>query len=342
MRTESNEKRTEKRVEIRAEIRKSEFAVRDRAMGVSGLRVDFELPRRRVEVLRDLSVSFSPGKILGIIGESGSGKSVLGMAMLGILPPYARVSGTFFFEGRTFSYKSREQHALLGKELGFIPQSPQEALNPSRTVKKQLYEALAVKYEKKEWKRRAQDLLSNMGFSDPGKILKSYPYELSGGMQQRVLSAISVCCEPKWIIADEPTKGLDQKMCDRVADTLIRLRNMGVEGMIVITHDIHFAQRICDEVLVMYEGTVTERGESVLTNPRHPYTQALIESMPDRSLTPIADADPEVGIQAMGGCVFAPRCPKRFARCMEERPSPISDEDGEIACFLYHGAGGTR
>lgn len=301
------------------------------SIGVEHLKIDFVLPDRRVEVLHDLSVSFPKKKITGIIGESGSGKSVLGMAMLGILPPYAQVSGDFFFEEMDFGYRSKEQQSLLGKQLGFIPQSPQEALNPSRKIKKQLYEALSVKYKKAEIGEKAEKILQSMGFADPKKILESYPYELSGGMQQRALSAISVCCEPKWIIADEPTKGLDKELCDQVAETFVRLQDLGVEGMIVITHDINLAEKICDEILVMYSGRVLERGSRVLQNPKHPYTRALIDSMPEHSLEPIQDADTSVG----AGCIFAPRCPKRTERCFEEMPPLVKTEDGSVECFLY-------
>lgn len=301
------------------------------SIGVEHLKIDFVLPNRRVKVLHDLSVSFPKKKITGIIGESGSGKSVLGMAMLGILPPYAQVNGDFFFEEMHFGYRSKEQQSLLGKQLGFIPQSPQEALNPSRKIKKQLYEALSVKYKKAEIGEKAEKILQSMGFADPKKILESYPYELSGGMQQRALSAISVCCEPKWIIADEPTKGLDKELCDQVAETFVRLQDLGVEGMIVITHDINLAEKICDEILVMYSGRVLERGSRVLQNPKHPYTRALIDSMPEHSLEPIQDADTSVG----AGCIFAPRCPKRTERCFEEMPPLVKTEDGSVECFLY-------
>lgn len=260
-----------------------------KGIGVHHLSVDFVLSDRRIQVLSDLSVSFAKNKITGIIGESGSGKSVLGMAMLGILPPYAEVKGDFFFEGSKFLYQSGEQRGLPGKYLGLIPQNPEQALNPSRKIKKQLYEALSVKYKKCIIVSKAENILRRMGFSDPKKILNSYPYELSGGMQQRVLSAISVCCEPKWIIADEPTKGLDPGLCTQVADTLVQLKNFGVEGIIVITHDIHLAETICDEILVMYRGRVVERGENVIQSPQHPYTIALFDSMPERLLKPIPD-----------------------------------------------------
>lgn len=303
-------------------------------LGVKNLRIGFRLPDRHVEVIENLSVSFSKNKITGIIGESGSGKSVLGMAMLGILPPYAEVSGDFFFEEKRYGYQSKEQKALLGRDLGFIPQSPEEALNPSRKIKKQLYEALAVKYKGRDIPGRAEDILRKMGFSNPKKICNSYPYELSGGMQQRALSAISVCCEPKWIIADEPTKGLDHALCARTAETLIQLKEFGVEGMIVITHDIHLAETICDEILVMYGGRILERGNQVLSSPRHPYTRALLESMPDRSMKPIPEPDSDYKTDSgiLSPCPFFPRCTERSSRCMNER---LWSSESGVECVLY-------
>ena len=301
------------------------------SIGVNELKVDFVLPDRQVEVLHNFSVSFSKNKITGIIGESGSGKSVLGMAMLGILPPYAKVDRNFFFEDLYFKYKSKQQKLLLGKSLGYIPQSPQEALNPSRKIKKQLYEALSVKYKKNEFKQRAYSILEYMGFDNPNKIMNSYSYELSGGMQQRVLSAISVCCKPKWIIADEPTKGLDKELCNQVADTFVNLQEFGVEGMVVITHDINLAEKICDEILVMYGGRILERGEKVLKNPKHPYTKALLGAMPEQFLEPIQDAD----IELDRGCIFAPRCSSRMKCCLENSPIPVAVDSGYVECFLY-------
>lgn len=290
-------------------------------IGVDRLQIEFHLPKRRVKVLSEMSVSFEKGKIVGIIGESGSGKSVLGMAMLGILPPYARVSGDFYLDGMYYRYGSKEQKRLLGQKIGFIPQNPQEALNPSRKIKKQLDEALSIKYKtKEERRRRAIELLQSMGFSEVEKILESYPHELSGGMQQRALSAISVCCNPSWIIADEPTKGLDKKLCDQVADTFIKLKQFDVEGMIIITHDIALAQQLCDEILVMYRGMVLERGPDVIHSPSHPYTKALIESMPQHSLMPIPDP---VAINQNDGCVFASRCEHRMNKCVRCLPPDV-------------------
>lgn len=301
-------------------------------IGVDALKVQFVLPDKEVAVLSDLSVSFASGKVTGIIGESGCGKSVLGMAMLGILPPYAKVSGDFFFEEENYSYRSVEQKKLLGKNLGFVSQNPLESLNPSRKIRSQLYEALSIKYKlKSEIKKEAEKVLRSMGFENPDKIMSSYPYELSGGMQQRALSAISVCCKPKWIIADEPTKGLDKELCDQVVETFTDLRKFGAEGMIVITHDINLAVKLCDEILVMYKGRILERSAQVVDHPKHPYTQALINSMPEHLLEPIPNAD----FSSEKGCVFAPRCGKRMEKCVLNQPPKIEMEDGIVECFLY-------
>lgn len=257
-------------------------------IGVKELSVEFILPNQRVKVLDNFNINFEENKITGIIGESGSGKSVLGMAMLGILPNYADVKGKICFENQEFDYKSKEQLAILGNKLGFIPQNPQESLNPSRKIRSQLSDVLKLKYKGKEIKEQSYKLLGDMGFDNIEKILNSYPYELSGGMQQRVLSAISIALSPDWIIADEPTKGLDKELCGQVADTLKNLKQMGTKGMIVITHDLNLAELLCDEIYVMYNGKVVDFGKSdILKKPTHLYTKGLVEAMPENLLKPI-------------------------------------------------------
>lgn len=257
-------------------------------IGVKGLSVEFVLPNQSVKVLDDFSIDFKEDKITGIIGESGSGKSVLGMAMLGILPNYAKVEGKIYFDGKEFEYKSKQQLSILGRKLGFIPQNPQESLNPSRKIKSQLRDVLKLKYRGVEIDKKEKQLLKDMGFEDINKILNSYPYELSGGMQQRVLSAISIALSPDWIIADEPTKGLDKELCSQVANTLKNLKQMGTKGMIVITHDLNLAELLCDEIYVMYNGRAVDFGKSeILKDPIHPYTRGLVDAMPENLLKPI-------------------------------------------------------
>lgn len=303
-----------------------------RGIGVTGLSVDFLLPDKKVNVLENLTVTFQSGAITGIIGESGSGKSVLGMAMLGILPPYANIRGELFFENQNFAYGSTVQKSLRGKKLGFIPQNPQEAMNPSRKIKDQLMEGLSIiDKNRKENRKRSREILTAMGFNNPEKIMKAYPHELSGGMQQRALSAISVCCNPRWIIADEPTKGLDKALCIQVAETFKGLKKIGVEGMLVITHDIKLATLICDRIFVMYAGRIVEAGKGILENPKHPYTQALLRSMPENSLEPIQDPD---GVLA-SGCIFEPRCQHRKDKCKAEKPLKFPMSDRWVECFLY-------
>lgn len=306
--------------------------ISDEGIYIEALSVGFQLPQGKVEVLKDLGIAFKSNQINGIIGESGSGKSVLGMAILGILPPYAEVQGRFVVEGTGYDYGSPEQKKLWGRQVGFIPQNPQEALNPARKIKAQLMEALTVKYKDRRLRQeKALEMLVNMGFESPEQILKAYPHELSGGMQQRALAALSVCCTPQWIIADEPTKGLDAALCQQVAETFKRMRATGVKGMLVITHDIHLAKMICDEIFVMYEGRLVEAGKSVLQKPRHPYSKALLGAMPENGMCPIADKKREKGT----GCIFAERCPACLPICQRQKPSPRIDKDGFVECFLY-------
>lgn len=298
------------------------------------LSVSFCVNNSQNNVLEDLDVEFNEGEIIGIIGESGSGKSVLGMTILGILPPYANVSGEIIFEGERIKYLSKEQKNLLGMKVGFIPQNPEEALNPSRKIKAQIYEALKLKYKfKDETKEKANEVLLELGFKDTKKILNSYPYELSGGMQQRVLAAISVSCRASWIIADEPTKGLDESACIQVINLFKSIKEKYAKGLIIITHDINFAKSICSRILVMYKGHIVEDGTDVLENPKHPYTKDLIKSMPENDLIPIRRIYSEKG----NGCIYFSRCKYSKECCKISKPKKHRTNDREFAeCFLYY------
>lgn len=256
-------------------------------IGVENLKIQFNLKKETIKIIDNLSIEFEEGKIIGIVGESGSGKSVLAMAMLGILPNYATIEGNIILDEKRIKYKSKEQKEILGKKLGFIPQNPQESLNPSRKIKNQLYEVLELKYQKKEKEEKAIELIEKMGFEDVQKTLNSYPYELSGGMQQRVLFALSIALQPQWVIADEPTKGLDKSLCVAIGDNLKKMINVETKGIIVITHDLNFARDICDEIYVMYKGKIIDKGTNILKNPKHKYTKSLIEAMPENNFTPI-------------------------------------------------------
>lgn len=293
--------------------------------------VTFLLPGSSIRAVDGVTARFPGGKITGIIGESGCGKSVLGLAVLGLLPPYGKVEGTLKLDGTEL--RGRRP---LGTEIGLIPQNPSESLNPARTVAAHLWEALLpLGLTRAQRKEKSVQLLRDFGFRDPSRILRAYPHELSGGMQQRVLCAIGAACSPRWILADEPTKGLDRDLRCQVQENLLALRRQGVESMLVITHDLPLARELCDGLAVMYAGQILEMGVGVLDSPRHPYTRAFLDALPENGFVPMKGVAPRAG-QRLEGCAFAPRCPYVTRRCMEERPQAYETEDGrKVRCFHY-------
>lgn len=298
------------------------------------LTVTFNLGERKIRAVDGVSIRFPQGQITGLIGESGCGKSVLGLAVLGLLPPYAQVEGSIALDGEPL--RPRETHRRLGVEIGLIPQSPAESLNGARTVAAHLKEALlSLRLSRWEVRERSLRLLADFGLEDPARVLRAYPHQLSGGMQQRVLCAVGSACSPRWMLADEPTKGLDRDLRDQVRETLLSLRGRGVESMIVITHDLPLARGLCDQVAVMYAGQVLELGADVLESPCHPYTRAFLSALPENGFQPMAGVAPRAG-ERSAGCPFAPRCPHAGERCRWEYPGISSPRPGQtVRCFCY-------
>ena len=297
--------------------------------------VHFEVANGVVRALDYVTAHFKAGKITGIIGESGCGKSVLGLSVLGLLPPYAKAGGEILFgELNITTAGLREVQALRGRQIGLIPQNPSDSLNPVRTVGSQLTEALSLIEKNKNARyAKAVKLLADYGFDDPERIMRAYPFELSGGMQQRALCALGVCCSPKWVLADEPTKGLDRQLCEQVAETLTGLKAFGVESMLIITHDLEVAL-LCDEIAVMYAGEIVEMGTDALRSPSHPYTRAFLKSLPQNGMHPMMGMPPAPGFDSPG-CKFAPRCPECGERCLAGRPPAYPHANGITRCFLY-------
>ncbi len=298
--------------------------------------VHFAVSGGTVKAVDHVSVTFPSGQITGLIGESGCGKSVLGLSILGLLPSYAKVSGDIFYRGRNLAKASvKELRALRGREIGLIPQNPADSLNPVRRIGSQLDEALMlVDQNAKSCRQKAHKLLESFGFDEPDRILRSYPFALSGGMQQRVLCAIGISCSPRWVLADEPTKGLDQALREQVYETLSTVKQQGVDGMLVITHDLTLTKKLCDCVSVMYGGEILEMGKDVLDTPLHPYTRAFVSSLPENGLNPMAGAPPAPG-DIFTGCKFAPRCSQCGDRCRVERPDAYRHGERMVRCFLY-------
>lgn len=298
--------------------------------------VYFQVSTGFVRAVDQVSAAFPHGQITGLIGESGCGKSVLGLAVLGLLPPYAQISGDVFYRGINLAQASvKELRALRGRELSLIPQNPGDSLNPVRRIGAQLDEALRLVEGNRNIRRqKAESLLRSFGFEDPRRIMNAYPFELSGGMQQRVLCALGISCTPCWVLADEPTKGLDLALREQVYENLLTVKNQGVEGMLVITHDLVLAETLCDSVGVMYSGEIVELGKDVLREPRHPYTEAFLESLPKKGMKPLPGSPPAPWDNPPG-CKFAPRCSQCTSRCIIEKPQAYVHGDRMVRCFLY-------
>ena len=311
---------------------------KDYCIELRDLVVHFPVRRGLVKAVDHVSVTFEEHQITGIIGESGCGKSVMGMAVLGLLPGYAKVCGEILYGGRNLRELSPKQmRRLRGRQLGLIPQNPGDSLNPVRRIGGQIMEAAAlIGVKREEQKKQTADLLLRFGFEKNHlkRVEKAYPLELSGGMQQRALAAMGANARPKWILADEPSKGLDVELRKQMYDTLRKMKNECVDSMLIITHDIALARNLCDSVAVMYSGQIIEKGKDILQNPKHPYTMGLMESLPENGFKPMRGIAPAPG-QDFSGCKFAPRCPWAKAECWKKPPEFYSLDDRIVRCFLY-------
>lgn len=297
---------------------------------VKNLCAYFPTAQGEVKAADGITASFSPNAFTAVVGESGCGKSVLGQAILGILPSYVKTSGEVNFMGHNLLEALPEN--FYGGIMGVVPQNPSESLNPIRTVKKQMLDALGRTDE------AALDLLIEklafFGLNDFERVLSSYPHELSGGMQQRVLCAMAFLKSPKWILADEPTKGLDEVTASVVYENLAKIKAAKNCGMIMITHDITLARTICDKAAVMYAGELLEYGDEVFSSPKHPYTKAFVAALPENGFVPLEGMAPSPR-DNVSGCKFASRCSSCMQRCRTQRPDEYEVDGAKLRCFLY-------
>lgn len=232
---------------------------------IRNLSVSFQDGGETVHAMEGVNAYFPVGSVTGLIGESGSGKSLLGMSILGLLSGQARVDGTCMYKGMDlYRLPEKEMQEIRGKEISLIPQNPTESLNPIRRIGKQLTECMNVhgNKDKQLADTRRDEFLRRFGFPDPDRINRSYSFQLSGGMNQRVISAMGLMNRPKWVIADEPTKGLDAILRRQVYQILKEISETDTEGMIVITHDIALAEALCDRLMVLYKGSIMEAGDT--------------------------------------------------------------------------------
>lgn len=313
---------------------------RQEAIQIEDLTVTFHTAQGKVNAVNHLTTTFTSGQITGVIGESGSGKSVMGMSILGLLPHTAAVEGRCYYkEKNLYQLEGKALRKLRGVEIGLIPQNPTASLNPMMKIGRQLKEA--SRYHKlakgKVLHQRIYKYLQDFGFTNPELIMNQYPFQMSGGMNQRIVSLLGLACGPRWMIADEPTKGLDAVVRKQVYKTLKQIYQENQCSMIVITHDLKLAYHLCQEIRVMYKGEIVEQGpcKRVMENPRHPYTKGLLAAMPENGLQAIMKADSAVE-ESRSSCPFYNRCKEATARCERQNMQDFEVEaDIKVRCFLY-------
>jgi oligopeptide/dipeptide ABC transporter ATP-binding protein len=314
-------------------------------LSVEDLRVEFWTQRGTVHAVNGISFDIAPGETLGIVGESGCGKSVTSLALLGILPRAGRITGgtAMFGDRDLFTLSDRELRRIRGRDIAMIFQDPMTSLNPVLTIGRQIAEALETHFDlsKSETNKRVSDLLDQVGIPSPDIRLKDYPHQFSGGMRQRAMIAMALACEPKLLIADEPTTALDVTIQAQILDLLRRLVEDRETALVLITHDLGVVAGTCERVNVMYAGMFMETGsaDQLFSRPRHPYTLGLLQSVPrldaerKTKLQPIKGA-PRDMLRAPQACPFQPRCRFEVEQSSLEVPPLREVEPGHmVACF---------
>ena len=287
---------------------------------------------------------FEAGGIVGIVGESGSGKSVTSLALMGLIDYPGRVSADrMAFDGRDLlAMKDKQRRSLLGKDMAMIFQDPMTSLNPCYTVAFQLMETLRLHEggSEKELRAKALALLEQVDIPDPERRMGAYPHQLSGGMSQRVMVAIAIACNPRLLIADEPTTALDVTVQAQMLELLLQLQRERGMAMMLITHDLAVVAQTAQQVVVMYAGQVLETGAvpEIFTRPKHPYTQALLAALPEHNigkarLQTIPGVVPGL-YDRPNGCLLAPRCSYALDQCHQQRPALTGEINAQVRCHF--------
>jgi peptide/nickel transport system ATP-binding protein len=312
---------------------------------VRNLRVEFPTRRGKLVALDDISFDIAPGEILGVVGESGAGKSLTGAAIIGLLDPPGRVAGgEIRFDGRRIdNLPYEEMRKVRGRHIGAIFQDPLTSLNPLYTIGRQLTETIQthLPMNAEQARQRAIHLLEETGIPAAAQRIDQYPHQFSGGMRQRVVIALALAAEPRLIVADEPTTALDVSIQAQIISLLKRLCREHGAAVMLVTHDMGVIAETCDRVAVMYAGRIAEIGpvHDVIHAPAHPYTAGLMGSIPamdeDRErLLQIDGAMPRL-TAIPAGCAYHPRCPRAFDRCQGERPDLMPAGATRAACWLH-------
>jgi peptide/nickel transport system ATP-binding protein len=317
-------------------------------LSVRNLQVEFATRRSVLRAIDDVSFDIARGEVLGVVGESGAGKSVTGLAVIGLIDPPGRIAGGgIYLSGLRIDDLAPEQlRRIRGKRIGMIFQDPLTSLNPLYRVGDQLVETITthLNLSAAAARKRAIELLAEVGIPAPDKRIDAYPHEFSGGMRQRVVIALAICAEPELIIADEPTTALDVSVQAQIIALIKRLGRDHGTAVMLVTHDMGVIAETCDRVAVMYAGRIAEIGpvQDVVQSPLHPYAKGLMGAIP----TLAGDAERLVQIPGSmprlsaipPGCSFNPRCTFAFDRCRIERPEPQKYGTQAVACHLYDAA----
>lgn len=312
---------------------------------VNNLVVEFPNRRGTLRALDDISFEIAPGEILGVVGESGAGKSLTGASIIGLLEPPGRIaSGQILLEGQRIDNLPYEQmRHIRGRKIGAIFQDPLTSLNPLYTIGRQLVETIQAHLPvgNEEARRRAIGLLEDTGIPAAAERIDHYPHQFSGGMRQRVVIALALAAEPKLIVADEPTTALDVSIQAQIITLLKKVCKDRGAAVMLITHDMGVIAETCDRVAVMYAGRIAEIGpvHEVINQPAHPYTMGLMSAIPDiavdrERLNQIDGAMPRLNA-IPPGCAYNPRCPRAFDRCTQQRPELLNAGATRAACWLH-------
>lgn len=309
-------------------------------LGIRNLKVYFYSEDGVVRAVNDVDLDIGEGETIGIIGETGCGKTILGLSILRLLSDNTKVEGRILYKGEDLLKLSEdEMRKIRGKEIAMIFQNPLSSMNPVLTIGTQVAEPVELHQhlDNQNAKEKVIEMLKSVRIPSPSKRVNEYPHEFSGGMRQRAMIAMGLICMPSLIIADEPTTGLDVTIQAQIVELMKEVLKDSGTSMLLITHDLGVAAELCDYIAVMYPGEIVEYADvrNIFKNPKHPYTRGFLDSLPGRGLKPIPGISPSL-INIPEGCKFHPRCSYATGRCKKERPQMKKvGEKHIVRCFLY-------